>query len=275
MCRADFPICPESFFSRASAGKKTRRTSNCEPILDYQLSIIKGNMLKAIIFDFNGVIVDDEPLHLELFRRVLGEVGVPLSDEDYHAKYLGYDDRGCFTAALRDAGREQQSQDVGLINDLIARKEVYYHETINDRFMLFPGVVKLVKRLAEKYPMAVVSGALRSEIEVVLKRGGIYECFQTIISSEDVSACKPDPEGYVNALAALNSINGQQFIAAECLVIEDSIAGVQSAKRAGMKCLAVTNSYQAEELKEADWIVTTLVDCEPERLFASAAGIAG
>ncbi|MGE0884740.1 MAG: HAD family hydrolase [Blastocatellales bacterium] len=232
-------------------------------------------MLKAIIFDFNGVIVDDEPLHLELFRRVLGEVGVPLSDEDYQAKYLGYDDRGCFTAALRDAGRQQLSNDNELIADLIARKEAYYHEAINDRFMLFPGVVELIKRLAEKYPMAVVSGALRSEIEVVLERGDIRGCFQTIISSEDVGACKPDPEGYLKALTVLNSINGKQFQTAECLVIEDSVAGVQSAKRAGMKCLAVTNSYKAEELKEADWIVTTLVDCEPERLFASAAGIAG
>jgi len=227
-------------------------------------------MLKAIIFDFNGVIVDDEPLHLELFRRVLGEEGVTLTDEDYHAKYLGYDDRGCFTAALRDAGSEQKALDRDFVTGLISRKEIYYHEAIGDRLMLFPGVVELVEKLAKTYPMIVVSGALRSEIEVVLQRGGIRGCFRGIIAAEDVTACKPNPEGYLKALATLNSHGGLQINPDECLVIEDSVAGVQAAKRAGMMCLAVTNSYSAEKLKQADWIVTTLVDCDPEGLFAPA-----
>lgn len=227
-------------------------------------------MLKAIIFDFNGVIVDDEPLHLELFRRVLGEEGIALSDEDYHAKYLGFDDRGCFTAALANAGRAELAADAAVIAELIERKAGYYREAIESRMLLFPGAVELVKKLAAKYPLAIASGALRDEIEVVLRCGGIRECFGEIIASEDVTACKPDPEGYNKALAALNA-GGVGIQPDECLVIEDSIAGIEAAKLAGMKCLAVTNSYKAGELTNADWIVATLVDCDPETLFASLA----
>lgn len=227
-------------------------------------------MLKAVIFDFNGVIVDDEPLHLELFRRVLDEEDIALTDEDYHAKYLGYDDRGCFTAALTDAGRVELAANPAFIAELIERKAGYYREAIEARFLLFPGAVELVKKLAAKYPMAIASGALRGEIEVVLDRGGIRECFKEIIASEDVAACKPDPEGYVRALAALNANVGGQIQPGECLVIEDSIAGIEAAKLAGMRCLAVTNSYKADELTNADWIVPTLVNCDVESLAMSA-----
>lgn len=219
--------------------------------------------LRAVIFDFNGVIVDDEPLHLELFRVVLAEEGIALSDEDYHEKYLGYDDRGCFVAALANAGREWEANDAAFINDLIGRKAALYREAIKERYLLFPGVVELVRRLANKFPLAIVSGALRSEIEMVLERGEIRDCFSGIVAAEDVSACKPNPEGYVKALAALNANTRAAIRPSECLVIEDSVAGVEAAKRAGMRCLAVTNSYCAEELKEADWVAASLVECAP------------
>jgi beta-phosphoglucomutase len=224
--------------------------------------------LKAIIFDFNGVIVDDEPLHLELFRRVLGEEGVGLSDEDYHAKYLGYDDRGCFVAALTDAGKVEAATSAAFIQELIDRKAAYYRRAIEERFLLFPGVVELVRRVATRYPLAIASGALRGEIELVLERGGIRECFKEIVAAEDVSACKPDREGYVKALAALNAGLGAAIQAAECLVIEDSVAGVEAARAAGMRCVAVTNSYAAAELAGADAVVTTLEGFEPERFIA-------
>jgi HAD superfamily hydrolase (TIGR01509 family) len=226
-------------------------------------------MLKAIIFDFNGVIVDDEPLHLELFRRVLGEENITLSDEDYHSKYLGYDDHGCFTAALADAGRADLANDATVIAELIERKAGYYRQTIEERMLLFPSAVELVQKLAAKFPLAIASGALREEIETVLRRGKIRDCFRVIIASEDVTACKPDPEGYVMALAALNALRNEPISPRECLVIEDSIAGIEAAKLAGMWCLAVTNSYTAEKLTHADWVVETLTDCDPEILCAS------
>jgi HAD superfamily hydrolase (TIGR01509 family) len=230
-------------------------------------------MLKAVLFDFNGVIVNDEPLHLELFRRVLGEEGIALTEEEYQAKYLGYDNRKCFVAALTHAGRAEQARDEALIAGLMARKMKYYLGAINERFLLFPGVVELVQSLAARYPMAIVSGAMREEIETLLRRGRIRDCFHAIITSDDLRAGKPDPEGYLKALATLNALDAFQanIRPDECLVIEDSIAGVQAAKRAGMRCLAVTNSYGAEELGRiggADWIVSSLVACDPEALFA-------
>jgi HAD superfamily hydrolase (TIGR01509 family) len=227
--------------------------------------------LKAVIFDFNGVIVDDEPLHLELFRRVLEEEGLSLTDEDYHEKYLGFDDRGAFIAALTDQGQGARAADETYVEALIARKAHYYLDAINQRMLLFPGVVEMARRAAEKFPLAIASGALRHEIELVLKRGEIRDCFRVIVASEDVRACKPDPEGYLLALAWLNeSLNGQSRIEPEeCLVIEDSVAGVEAARRAGMRCLAVTNSYRAGELSVADAIVTSLADIELEGIFAT------
>ncbi len=225
--------------------------------------------LRGVIFDFNGVIVDDEPLHLELFRAVLAEQGIALSDRDYREKYLGYDDRGCFVAALSDAARAPEANDAAFIAELIESKAALYRAAIKERFLLFPGVVDLVRRLANEFPLAVASGALRGEIEMVLERGGIRDCFRAIIAAEDVSACKPDPEGYIKALAALNAIVRSPIRPGECLAIEDSIAGVEAARRAGLRCLAVTNSYASEELKAADWITASLVDCKPERWFTA------
>lgn len=226
-------------------------------------------MLKAVIFDFNGVIANDEPLHLELFRRVLGEEGISITEEEYLARYLGYDNFKCFRAALTDAGREHQAADLTYIVALIARKTDYYLEAINDRFLLFPGVVELARKLAADYPMGIVSGAERKEIEHVLLRAGIRNCFQTIITSADISTGKPDPEGFLTALAKLTSL-GNPIQPNECLVIEDSVAGVRAAKSAGMYCLAVTNSYTPERLAQADWIVPSLVDFDVKGLFASS-----
>ncbi len=233
-------------------------------------------MLKAVLFDFNGVIVNDEPLQLELFRRVLGEEGIAITEEEYLARYLGYDNYKCFRAALTDAEREQQAGDNVYVVELIARKTAYYLQAIKERFLLFPGVIELARMLAGKYPMAIVSGAEREEIETVLRRGEIRDCFRTIITSADISTGKPDPEGYLKGLATLNAMVKTAAMIQppiqpnECLVIEDSVAGVQAAKNAGMRCLAVTNSYPAERLEGADWIVPSLAGCDVEALFAAA-----
>ncbi len=228
-------------------------------------------MLRAIIFDFNGVIIDDEPLHLELFRRVLAEEGLELTEQDYYDKYLGYDDRGCFLAALADAGRAQLAANAAFINELIARKADYYRRAIDQRDLLFPGVVGFVQAAAARFPLAIVSGALRQEIELVLSRAGIRHCFRAVVAAEDVSQCKPNPEGYLKALAVLNAHSAQAIALqpGECLVIEDSVAGIAAAHGAGMRCLAVTNSYPASELAEADWVVSSLSDCSPEILLAN------
>jgi beta-phosphoglucomutase len=214
-------------------------------------------MLRAVVFDFNGIIVDDEPIHFELFQRVLGEEGIGLTEEDYYARYLGFDDRGAFTAAYREHGR---SLDDHKLAQLIARKALYYRELIRGKMRLFPGVKSLVPELARDLPLAVASGALRNEIDSILSDIGLRDCFSAIVSAEDVMSGKPDPEIFLKALARLNARpgNGEPIDPSECVVIEDSREGVRGARRAGMKCLAVTNSHPPELLAEATSVVSSL-----------------
>jgi beta-phosphoglucomutase len=215
-------------------------------------------VLKAVIFDFNGILVDDEPIHLELFRKVLAEEGLSLSDEEYYAKYLGMDDRGCFRAVFKDNGREL---DDAALAALIGRKAAYYKQTIAQRTVIFPGVKRLVPELAVRFPLAVASGALRHEIELILDGIGLKRCFQSIVSAEDVHDGKPHPEIFIKALRELNKGRSEPIRASECLVIEDSKEGIMAAHRAGIKCLAVTNSHPAAELK-ADKVVASLEEVD-------------
>jgi beta-phosphoglucomutase len=218
-------------------------------------------MLRVVIFDFNGIIVDDEPIHFELFRRVLAEEGIDLTEEDYYGRYLGFDDRGAFTAAYRDHRRRLDEQQLAR---LIDRKTVYYQKTIQDKVKIFPGVQTLVATLARMFPVAVASGALRHEIETILTTAGLLNHFAVIISAEDVNQGKPEPEIFLKALARLNAQLqiGSPIAAADCLVIEDSKEGIRGALRAGMKCLAVTNSHPAELLKEANAVVRSLEEVD-------------
>lgn len=214
-------------------------------------------MLRAVIFDFNGIIVDDEPIHFELFQRVLNEEGIILTEADYYARYLGFDDRGAFTAAYREHARSLGQPKLA---QLIERKAAYYREDIKTKMRVFPGVQTLIPNLARKLPLAIASGALRNEIEIILSSIGLVNEFHAIVSAEDVTRGKPEPEIFLIALAQLNTfLNCDPAIsAAECLVVEDSKEGVRGARRAGMKCLAVTNSHPAELLHDADSIVDTL-----------------
>jgi HAD superfamily hydrolase (TIGR01509 family) len=214
-------------------------------------------MLRAVIFDFNGIIVDDEPIHFELFQKVLGEEGIALTEEAYYGGYLGFDDRGAFSAGYRDNNR--QLSDAKLV-ELIDRKAVYYQEAIRNHVAIFPGVKNLIHSLAGELPLAVASGALRQEIETILTTAGLLDYFRVIISAEDVSQGKPEPEIFLKALAKLNGAAepGNLLKPDECVVIEDSREGIKGARRAGMKCLAVTNSHRASLLSEANAVVKSL-----------------
>jgi HAD superfamily hydrolase (TIGR01509 family) len=216
-------------------------------------------MLRAFIFDFNGIIVDDEPIHFELFRRVLAEEGIVLTEKDYYARYLGFDDRGAFAAAYQEHGLPLDER---LLARLIDRKAAYYRSDIRNKARIFPGVEKLVADLAPAFPLAVASGALRQEIETILATAGLLKHFAVVISAEDVKHGKPEPEIFLKALAALNAQNGASIVAADCLVIEDSKEGIRGARRAGMKCLAVSNSHPAELLREANAVVRSLEEVD-------------
>lgn len=218
-------------------------------------------MLRAVIFDFNGIIVDDEPIHFELFRKILGEEGIVLTEETYYARYLGFDDRGAFIAGFQDNNRTLSD---ATVRELIERKAIYYQDAIRNHVTIFPGVKPLVADLAQSLPLAVASGALRNEIETILTTAGLINYFRAIVSAEDVERGKPEPEIFLKALAFLNAqTNGREPIqAADCIVIEDSKEGVRGARRAGMKVLAVTNSHPAELLNEATAVVKSLEDVE-------------
>lgn len=214
-------------------------------------------MLRAIIFDFNGILVDDEPIHLELFQKVLEEEGIALTEKDYYARYLGMDDKGCFKAAFQEHGKSLEDHRLA---ELIRRKARYYRESVKSNIRVFPGVNELVPLAASRYPLAIASGALRSEIEMIMERISLRKYFQIVVSSEDISDGKPDPEVFFRALSGLNQdrSDAQRIHPSQCLVIEDSKEGILGAHRAGIKCLAVTNSNPAEELTEADAIIQSL-----------------
>jgi HAD superfamily hydrolase (TIGR01509 family) len=212
--------------------------------------------LTAIIFDFDGVIADTEPLHFAGFRQTLAEIGISLTESDYYANYLGYDDRGCFITALTT---NQHPTDPSALAQLIQRKSDAYLESVKEHLVIFPGVCEFVREAAATYPLAIASGALRHEIEVILEQSGLQKEFLHITSAEDVTRGKPDPQPFLQALNGLNRQCPEQAITAEsCLAIEDSIPGIRSAKTAGMKVLAVANTHTIQDLHEAHAVVQSL-----------------
>lgn len=213
-------------------------------------------MLKAIIFDFDGVIANSEPTHFVTFQKVLAEEGVNISQKDYYQRYLAMDDRGAFTTALTDFGRLSEPV---YVSELIFRKSCYFEHYLKEEMAVYPETIAFIKRVKDLLPLAINSGALRDEIEAVLARINLRQVFSLIVSAEDIIKCKPYPEGYLKALAGLNKLHPTlEAQASECLAIEDSIGGLRSALSAGMKCIAVTNTYPAEALKEATAIVSSL-----------------
>ena len=210
-------------------------------------------MLKAIILDFDGVLADTEPLHFKMFQRVLHEEGLPLSEQDYYQNYVGLDDKGCFQTILSAHGRPAPLETV---RRLVERKAALMLERIKVTPVIYPGIEDFIKRAAGRYRLAIVSGALRHEIELILEAVGLWSSFEHITAAEDIRNGKPDPEGYLHALRALN--RGAAVQASDCLVIEDTIAGIQAAHAAGMRCLAVSTTYPADQLAGADAVTSTL-----------------
>ena len=225
-------------------------------------------MLRAILFDFNGVLVDDEPVHLEMFQRVLADEGISLTAEDYYRDYLGMDDRGCFAAVLQRAG---EAATVPRLMRLIARKASYYQDRMRERgYPFFPGAAELVAELAaEGRMLGIVSGALREEVESALRQAGLRERFKALITAEDVDEGKPDPEGYRKALDVLNSeppLPERLLHPHEVLAVEDTPAGLSAAADAGLTTLAVAHTYPAARLRMADALAESLEGMTVERL---------
>jgi HAD superfamily hydrolase (TIGR01509 family) len=207
--------------------------------------------VRATLFDFNGVLVDDEAVHQAAFQAVVAPLGIAIDDRAYAERYLGYDDAGAFRAILEDARRPVTDE---IVARLIEQKKPIYMERIAGAMKVFDGAVEIVRRRAALGPCGIVSGALRHEIEYALGVLGIAPAIAFVVSAEDTRACKPDPEGYLLGIAALAARGAS---VGDAVVIEDSFDGVASAKKAGLRCAAVAHSYPTARLRAAGADVVT------------------
>lgn len=227
-------------------------------------------MLRAIIFDFNGVIADDELTHFICFQQAIHEHGLSLTKEEYYGTYLGMDERICTEAVIRRNGRS----DPGLAEAVLIRKARLFQEaTATAQPPLFDCVVEFVKAAGQRYRLAIASGGKQEQIRRALTGTPIERDFAVTIACEDAPVGKPDPLIYELALRRLNDtrpLSSPALKPHECLVIEDSLAGIQAGHAAGMKVVALATTYPAEQLHQADLVLTTLAGILPdglERLF--------
>ena len=221
----------------------------------------------ATLFDFNGVLVDDEHVHLAAFRDVVEPLGMKLTEEAYVERYMGFDDRGAFTAMLADAGHTVSADRV---RSLVRAKKPAYMARIKDGLKVFPGAVELVRHRATLGVVGIVSGALEHEIRYCLERMGVAEQIAFIIPADATKESKPDPEGYLLGREALRARGSMDGIA---VAIEDSLAGVAAAKAAGLRCIAVAHAYDAAALRGAgaDAVAATIADVTDAMLDGTAA----
>jgi beta-phosphoglucomutase len=225
-------------------------------------------MIKAILMDFNGVIINDEPLQMQAYQEILKKEEIELTEADYYS-CLGMDDRTFINAAFNRAGRECSAERIKEINNA---KTARWREIVDREIPLFEGVENFVKKMEKDFALGVVSMARREEIEYILEKVGLRTSFSAIISAEDVENCKPDPECYHKGFnlidAARTRAGSNPIVHGDCLVIEDSPQGITAGKKAGLKTLGVTNTVSARELREAgaDAVTKNLDDWMPDSM---------
>jgi beta-phosphoglucomutase len=225
-------------------------------------------MIRAILMDFNGVVINDEPLQCKSYQEVLKGEGINFTEEDY-LKCCGMDDVRFVRQQFKNAGKDVADEKV---SELIQNKTVAWRKIVDAEMPLFEGVDNFIKKCAQRFAVGIVSMANRGEIEYILQRTALADNFSAIVSAEDVSECKPDPECYLQGFKKLDEIRMAQghypLVHRECLVIEDTPQGIRAAKSAGMKVLAVTNTFDEKALRAAgaDSVTKNLDDWMPESL---------
>lgn len=219
-------------------------------------------MIQAIFFDFNGVIIDDEPLQVIAYQEALRLQGIELTESDYYSA-LGMDDQTFVKAAF--ARREKELTEEAY-KQTLAAKMARHRQLLEHELPLFPGVVTFLKASARQYSLGLVSMALLSDIQYVLERARLQNVFSVIVSAGDVSRCKPAPDCYRLGWERLNEKRRAEQLSAllpsECLVIEDSPPGIESGRQAGLRTLGVTNTVSEKELRAAgaDVVTASLAD---------------
>jgi beta-phosphoglucomutase len=198
---------------------------------------------RAVIFDFNGTLSQDEPILCEIFVELFAEHGKPMSAQEYFDELAGLSDPEVVRTWL---GREHPD-----VDEVIRERIVRYRAAVADGSSIPDEVKAAVRHAAERVPVAIVSGAAREEIEPVLEAAGLRAAFTVLVSSDDVERGKPEPDGYVRALELLDG----DLAPADALVFEDTEAGIAAANAAGMRCIAVLGTLAPERLAAADEIV--------------------
>ena len=221
-------------------------------------------MLKAVIFDFDGVICDSEPLHFQAFNDALAKDGVEIPISKYYQDYLGYTDFECIEAVNKDfsMGLDEKG-----LEDLARRKCEFFEELVRQKSSIIEGVAELLELLqTESVRMAICSGAIAYDVKIMLEGSGLADFFEFIVSADDVKKGKPDAEGYLLSLKKLNDTCDEKIAASDCVVIEDSHWGIEAAQKAGMPTVAVTNTYAADEFDTANLVVERLDELTMEQL---------
>lgn len=224
------------------------------------------DLLRALIFDFDGILVDSEPLIFKLTQEMAAQAGWTITEEEYYRHYLALDDRGIVERLYRSHGR---TVDRAKREELAAWKARAYAKAIRRGLPALPGAVEFVRSVAGRFPLAIASGSLRSEVEHLLSKLGLREAFRLLVTADDTERCKPEPEIFLKALEGLNRLRlfrRQPLRASQCLAIEDAPAGVRAAQAAGMKCLAIAHSRPAAELAHADWLAQGFAEVELEKI---------
>ena len=214
-------------------------------------------MIQAILFDFNGVIIDDETIQMKAYQEVLRGHQIDLTEEWYFSA-LGMDDR-TFVQAMFERAKKPLTTEV--LDTVLSAKTDLHRGMIEDELPLFPGVLTFLKATAREFCLGLVSMANITEVGYVFQRANLTPLFSVIVTAEDASVCKPAPDCYLTGLAKLNEKRQHErklpLLASECLAIEDSPPGIQAARAAGMRTLGVTNTVPAAALREAGAEVVT------------------
>jgi beta-phosphoglucomutase len=210
----------------------------------------------AVLFDFDGVIVNSEPLHFLAFHEVLAGEKIELTEAEYYEQMLGFDDKGAFKHIFAARGRELDPKT--FLRVLTRKSEVMMDLIHRRKLEALPGAEQFVRALWRRCPLGICSGALREEIEAMLQGVALRDCFSVIVAAEDVEVGKPDPRGYVLTAKRLSEKSKRPLANADCLIVEDAPKVIRRVKALGFPTLAVANSHPPEKLRDADYIVPSL-----------------
>lgn len=232
------------------------------------MSQVEQSLLRAIIFDFDGVLVDSEGIIFRLAQEMAAKEGWTVTEGEYYRDYLALDDRGIVEHLYRSHGRPI---DRARRDELVQWKYRKYQQLIRDGVPPIPGAPEFVREVAAQYPLAIASGSLREEIEHLLGKVGLREKFAVLATADDCERSKPDPQVYLIALERLKEVpalRDRLLATSQCLAIEDAPLGVVAAHAAGLKCLALAHSRPIGELGHADWVARSFADVNLQEICA-------